>query len=97
MIYFQLLFQFSDLLKRPLDTFKYLLMTMETKNINLGGIQTELDAFFIGSTNEYLHLTRVDQLNCQILKETIENGLSILWFEKEVYTCDLSFISARYF
>ena len=38
---------------------------------------------FIGSTNEYLHLTRVDQLNCQILKETIENGLSILWFEKE--------------
>jgi len=44
--------EFSDLLKRPLDTFKYLLMTMETKNINLGGIQTELDIFFIGSTNE---------------------------------------------
>lgn len=44
--------EFSDILKRPLDTFKYLLMTMETKNINLSGIQTELDIFFIGSTNE---------------------------------------------
>lgn len=44
--------EFSDLLKRPLDTFKYLLMTMETKSINLQGILTELDIFFIGSSNE---------------------------------------------
>ncbi|MEX0798227.1 MAG: hypothetical protein WEB87_05715 [Bacteriovoracaceae bacterium] len=44
--------EFSDLLKRPLDTFKYLLMTMETKTINLQGILTELDIFFIGSSNE---------------------------------------------
>lgn len=44
--------EYSDLLKRPLDTFKYLLMTMETKNINLGGILTELDIFFMGSSNE---------------------------------------------
>ena len=44
--------EYSDLLKRPLDTFKYLLMTMETKNLNLGGILTELDIFFIGSSNE---------------------------------------------
>lgn len=44
--------EYSDLLKRPLDAFKYLLMTMETKNINLGGILTELDIFFIGSSNE---------------------------------------------
>lgn len=44
--------EFSDLLKRPLDTFKYLLMTMETKTINLQGILTELDIFFVGSSNE---------------------------------------------
>lgn len=44
--------EYSDLLKRPLDTFKYLLMTMETKNINLQGILTDLDIFFIGSSNE---------------------------------------------
>ena len=44
--------EYSDLLKRPLDTFKYLLMTMETKNLNLGGILTELDIFFVGSSNE---------------------------------------------
>lgn len=44
--------EFSDILKRPLDTFKYLLMTMETKTVNLGGILSELDIFFIGSSNE---------------------------------------------
>lgn len=44
--------EYSDLLKRPLDTFKYLLMTMETGTINLGGILTQLDIFFIGSSNE---------------------------------------------
>ena len=44
--------EFSDLLKRPLDTFKYLLMTMESKTINLHGILTELDIFFIVSSNE---------------------------------------------
>lgn len=44
--------EYSDLLKRPLDAFKYLLMTMETKSINLQGILTELDIFFIGSSNE---------------------------------------------
>lgn len=52
--------EYSDLLKRPLDTYKYLLMTMETKNINLGGILTELDIFFIGSSNE-VHLNAFKQ------------------------------------
>lgn len=52
--------EYSDLLKRPLDTFKYLLMTMETKNINLNGIVTELDTFFIGSSNE-IHLNAFKQ------------------------------------
>ena len=37
---------------------------------------------FTGSTNEYLQLIKVDEHNCHILKETIENGLTILWFEK---------------
>jgi len=44
--------EFSDLLKRPLDAFKYLLTTMESRAINLGGIVSELDVFFIGTTNE---------------------------------------------
>lgn len=52
--------EYSDLLKRPLDTYKYLLMTMETKNINLGGILTELDVFFIGTSNE-IHLAAFKQ------------------------------------
>lgn len=52
--------EFSDLLKRPLDAFKYLLMTMETSTINLQGILTELDIFFIGSSNE-IHLEAFKQ------------------------------------
>jgi predicted Ser/Thr protein kinase len=52
--------EFSDLLKRPLDAFKYLLMTMESANINLNGILTELDIFFIGTSNE-IHLEAFKQ------------------------------------
>ena len=52
--------EFSDLLKRPLDAFKYLLTTTETSNINLHGILTELDIFFIGTSNE-VHLDAFKQ------------------------------------
>jgi serine protein kinase len=52
--------EFSDLLKRPLDTYKYLLQTMETTNINLQGVLTELDIFFIGTSNE-IHLSAFKQ------------------------------------
>ena len=52
--------EYSDLLKRPLDAFKYLLMTMETGSINLQGILTELDIFFIGTSNE-IHLSAFKQ------------------------------------
>lgn len=52
--------EYSDLLKRPLDTYKYLLQTMETRDINLGGILTELDIFFVGTSNE-IHLAAFKQ------------------------------------
>jgi serine protein kinase len=52
--------EYSDLLKRPLDSYKYLLMTMETAEINLNGILTELDIFFIGTSNE-IHLAAFKQ------------------------------------
>ncbi len=52
--------EFSDLLKRPLDTYKYLLMTMETGSINLQGILTQLDIFFAGTSNE-IHLAAFKQ------------------------------------
>lgn len=52
--------EFSDLLKRPIDTYKYLLMTMETRNLNLQGILTELDIFFVGTSNE-IHLAAFKQ------------------------------------
>lgn len=52
--------EYSDLLKRPLDTYKYLLMTMESATVNLHGILTELDIFFIGTSNE-VHLAAFKQ------------------------------------
>ena len=52
--------EYSDLLKRPLDTYKYLLMTMESATVNLQGILTELDIFFIGTSNE-VHLAAFKQ------------------------------------
>ena len=39
---------------------------------------------FIGYTKEYLHLTTVDTQNCNILKETFESSLTILWFESDL-------------
>ena len=52
--------EFSDLLKRPLDTYKYLLQTMESAYLNIHGILTELDIFFIGTSNE-IHLAAFKQ------------------------------------
>lgn len=36
---------------------------------------------FIGNTKEYLNLATVEKQNCNIIKETIESSLTILWFE----------------
>jgi predicted Ser/Thr protein kinase len=52
--------EFSDLFKRPIDAFKYLLTTMESRAINLSGILTELDIFFIGTSNE-IHFSAFKQ------------------------------------
>ena len=52
--------EYSDLLKRPLDTYKYLLTTTESGHINLQGILTELDIIFVGTSNE-VHLTALKQ------------------------------------
>ncbi len=47
--------EYSDLLKRPLDAFKYLLMLCETGTVNVGSTSIQSDAVLIGSGNE-LHL-----------------------------------------
>lgn len=44
--------EFSDLLKRPVDTFKYLLGACETGAVNVGNSIAYLDTLMIGSTNE---------------------------------------------
>jgi predicted Ser/Thr protein kinase len=44
--------EYSDLLKRPVDSFKYLLSACETGSINVGNSIAYLDAVMLGSTNE---------------------------------------------
>lgn len=46
------LIEFSDLLKRPLDSFKYLLGLCETGRVNIGSSIAVLDTVLIGSVNE---------------------------------------------
>lgn len=46
------LLEFADLLKRPVETFKYLLGTIETQTVSLGGSIVYLDQLFFASTNE---------------------------------------------
>ncbi|MBU0553499.1 serine protein kinase PrkA [Myxococcota bacterium] len=47
--------EYNDLLKRPLEAFKYLLSTCETGNVRLDTMTLSLDTVFIGSCNA-LHL-----------------------------------------
>ncbi|MEY3903946.1 MAG: hypothetical protein RL189_3252 [Pseudomonadota bacterium] len=44
--------EFADLLKRPLEAFKYLLTTVEKMNINLTSGFADLDLVMMGSANE---------------------------------------------
>ena len=43
---------YNDLLKRPLDSFKYLLTACENGKVNVGQSIIHLDSVFIGSSNE---------------------------------------------
>ncbi|NDD90941.1 serine protein kinase PrkA [bacterium] len=44
--------EFSDLLKRPVDSFKYILGLCESQSVNVGASIAYLDTIFIGSANE---------------------------------------------
>ncbi|MBU6374549.1 MAG: hypothetical protein KGQ59_01005 [Bdellovibrionales bacterium] len=44
--------EFSDLLKRPVDSFKYILGLCESQSVNVGASIAYLDSLYIGSANE---------------------------------------------
>ncbi|MCC7440944.1 MAG: hypothetical protein IT285_04900 [Bdellovibrionales bacterium] len=44
--------EYSDLLKRPLDAFKYLLTACETGSVNVGSSIIHMDLVMLGSSNE---------------------------------------------
>lgn len=54
------LLEYSDLLKRPLEAWKYLLLAIETGEISLPLSNLPLNAVMVGSSNE-LHLTAFKQ------------------------------------
>jgi serine protein kinase len=44
--------EYNDLLKRPIDAFKYLLTTTETGTVTVGGTTAFIDSLLIGTCNE---------------------------------------------
>ena len=46
------LLEFSDMLKRPIDSFKYLLGTCESSRITVSGAILYLDILFVGTSND---------------------------------------------
>ena len=44
--------EYNDLLKRPIDAFKYLLTTTETGTVSIGGTTAFIDSLLIGTCNE---------------------------------------------
>lgn len=53
--------EYSDLLKRPLEAFKYLLTTVEQSSVNLSHATLFLDLCFIGTSNE-IHLSAFKEI-----------------------------------
>jgi predicted Ser/Thr protein kinase len=54
------LIEYNDLLKRPIETFKYLLATCEKSTVAVPGQTLDLDVVFMGSSNES-HLNEIKQ------------------------------------
>ncbi len=55
------LVEYSDLLKRPLEAFKYLLTTVERSSVSLHNANLYLDLCFIGTSNE-VHLAAFKEI-----------------------------------
>ncbi len=55
------LIEYSDLLKRPLEAYKYLIATVERASVNLPNATVFLDLVFIGTSNE-IHLEAFKQI-----------------------------------
>lgn len=55
------LIEYSDLLKRPLEAFKYLLTTVEDSCVSLNNANLYLDLCFIGTSNE-VHLSAFKEM-----------------------------------
>jgi serine protein kinase len=53
--------EYSDLLKRPLEAYKYLLTTVEQSSVNLASATLFLDLVFLGSSNE-IHLNAFKEI-----------------------------------
>jgi serine protein kinase len=55
------LIEYSDLLKRPLEAYKYLITTVETSMVSLSSANLHLDLLFLGTSNE-IHLAAFKEI-----------------------------------
>jgi predicted Ser/Thr protein kinase len=53
--------EYSDLLKRPLEAYKYLITTVERASVSLSNAILFLDLFFVGTSNE-IHLSAFKEI-----------------------------------
>lgn len=89
--------EYSDLLKRPIDSFKYLLIACETGSVNVGSSIAFLDTLLLGSTNEvqldaFKEFPDFTSFKARIELIRVPYLLSFTE-EREIYTADMKQIS----
>ena len=93
------LIEYSDLLKRPVDSFKYLLSACETGSVNIGNSIAFLDCVMLGSTNEvqldaFKEFPDFTSFKARIDLIRVSYLLSVSQ-EKEIYAPQLAQIAAE--
>lgn len=72
--------EFADLLKRPLEAFKYLLTTVEKMSINLSSGYADLDLVMMASANE----KHLDAFKASLIGHPLRGGLNS--YESHIYS-----------
>ncbi|MDE3269967.1 MAG: hypothetical protein OYH77_06755 [Pseudomonadota bacterium] len=91
--------EFSDLLKRPVEAFKYLLATVETSVLNLPSGSVPLDMLFFATTNEkHLHAFKrspdFDSFRERFHRITVSYLLDSTQ-EQQIYAHDLKMLASE--
>ncbi|MBC7692822.1 MAG: serine protein kinase PrkA [Methylotenera sp.] len=91
--------EYSDLLKRPIETYKYLLIACETGSVNVGASIAYLDTCLLGSSNElqldaFKEFPDFTSFKARIELIRVPYLLSVSQ-EKEIYHAELKQVEAE--